>query len=504
MQHSTKLLFNTIASYARILVNTIVTLLATRIALKYLGADDFGLFNLIAGIVVLLSFINGSLLISSQRYFSITIGEKRIKKLQKYFNASLGIHFILASVISIILIAITPILFNGFLNINVEKITIAKEIYYIMIASTAFTIGTIPFSAIINAYEDLVALSLFDIISCFIKLFAAISLLYIDNNLLISYSLFMLFAVIIKMIMEIVWSKIRYKQVNLLRNQIIDISIYKEMLSFIGWNTLGSLAVLVRNQGIAIVLNIFFGTIVNAAYGIANQVNSLVLSFSSTLTTVFTPSIIQAKGAGDEKRMMKIAIFSSKMSFLLSSALALPILIFLKSILDIWLDTYPSCTIDFCKFIILSFLILQLYPGINRAIYANGNIKYYQISISIALILIIPIGTFCFKNGFSPSTILIIMFFSQLCTLFITIYFGHKLCKLSMAEFIKKSVIVPFSLFYTFFYICKRIPIIASCNITEIIICSIIINSIYFITFYFIALNHEERCMIARIIKIKR
>ncbi len=503
MNHSKLLVLNTLASFSRIIVNTIATLIGTRIALKYLGASDFGLYNLIAGIVLLLSFINGSLLISSQRFFSIAIGEKNNNKLGRSFNASLGIHIAVSLLIGFVLLAITPLLFSGFLNITADKLELAKIVYYIMIFSAVITVGTIPFSAIMNAHEDLVVLSICDIVSCIIKLLAAVSLIFISSHLLLTYTVLMLLAILVKMLMEISWSNSRYHEAKVYWHQLFDKNIYQEMLGFIGWNTLGSLAVLVRNQGVAVTLNIFFGTVVNAAYGIANQVNSLVLSFASTLTTVFSPMIIQAKGAKDEKKMMDTAVFSSKLSFYLSSAMALPILLFMREILNIWLGTYPENTLKFCTYIVLSFLVLQLYPGINRAIYATGQIKGYQITLSIVLVAILPVGVLLFKHGYPPYSIMFVMLISQIFTLVSTIYYGQKFCGLEIKSFLVFSVIIPvlfLSVYFGIWHYVNRVLDIRL-GLCGIIAYTIVLELLYLIGFLFIVLNKTEKQMICSIFK---
>jgi len=506
MRHSTKLIYNTVASYARIIVNTLVTLFATRLALKYLGADDFGLYNLIAGIVVMLSFINGSLLVSAQRFFSIAIGEKNEEKLKRYFNASLGIHIIIAVVVSIILFAITPLLFNGFLKISPDKLEVGKVIYYLMIISTAITLGTLPYSSAMNAHEDLVALSVCAIITCFIRMLAAVSLIFIDDNLLLVYTLITLASVVVNMLIEMGWCRLKYKESKVVPSLLINKPIYKEMMGFIGWNTLGSMAVVVRNQGVAVVLNFFFGTLVNAAYGIANHVNALVLSFSTTLTTVFTPTIIQAKGARDEKKMMITAIFSSKLAFFLSSAMALPILLFLKEILDVWLDEYPDTTLEFCSYIVLTFLVMQLYPGINRAIYANGQIKGYQIAIAIALVSIIPVGAFFFQLGYPAYSIMIVMLFFQIMTLVATIYYGHKLCNLDVKDFVLHSVLVPVLVFsgslFVFHYFLKLTGL--QLGLIGIVVYTIVLEIIYMVVYGFVVLNKTEKGMLMGLINKRR
>ena len=432
MKHSHKLLLNTIVSYLKIIINAGVTVFATKIALQCLGADDYGLFNLIAGIIAMLAFLNGALMISAQRFFSIAIGAKDEGRLTDYFNGSLGIHIAVATLMAVVLFAAKPLLFAYVLNINPESIETGKAVYDLMILSSVITIGTIPYSAIMNAREDLAQLSFIEILSCIMKLFAAVVLLFAKGNLLEIYTIFMMLAVLFKMLLEIGYSRWKYKEAKLRPKRLFKKDIIREMLGFVGWNTLGALAVLVRNQGVAVVLNVFFGTVVNAAYGIANQVNALVLSFASSLTAVFTPTIIQAKGAGNDDKMIFSALFSSKVSFLFSSLMALPILVYTPEILNVWLSEYPDNTIGFCRAIVISFLVLQLYPGINRAIYASGKIKGYQISISIILISIIPIGTILFKCGHPAVNIIILMIILQAFTLFSTTHYAHKLCRLNL------------------------------------------------------------------------
>ena len=451
MQHSFKVTINIFTSFARVIIRAIVTLIATRIALRVLGASDYGLYNLLAGTIALLSFVNGALLVSAQRFFSVSIGAGDSRKLNRYYNATLSIHFLLGLIIVLVLFLIRGPLFHHLLNIEDYQVSIGMTIYGIMVISSAITVMTIPFSALMNAHEDMVMIAIADIISCIIKLLAAVVLLFINRHLLLVYSLVVLAATIVKALIEIVWSKSKYSEAKEHIQDMRDTGLMREMLGFVGWNTLGSLAVVVRNQGAAIVLNVFFGTIINTAYGIANQVNSLVLSFATALTSVFSPIIIQSKGRGDYLRMRKVAVFSSKLSFFLSSMMALPILLFLKYILVLWLHEYPDPTYGFCYLIVLTFLVLQLYPGINRAIYASGDIKGYQISLSIILVSILPIGAILLHWGFPAYSIIVIMLISQIGTVIATIYHGVHQCGFGYKELCVNIVVKPI----LYFSLCK-------------------------------------------------
>lgn len=511
MRHSYKVLINIFSTFSRVVINTLATLVATRIALRVLGASDFGLYNLLAGTVAMLSFINGALTVSAQRFFSIAIGSKEYDKLNRYYNASLSIHFLLGCFIVLLLLSFRGFLFDHVLNIESYQVEIGKSIYNIMVISSAITLLTIPFSAIMNAHEDLVMMAIADIVSCLIKLVAALILLLIEDNLLIIYSVIILGATLSKALIEFAWSKIKYQEVSHHISRLTDTHLMAEMLGFIGWNTLGSFAVVFRNQGMAIVLNVFFGTVINAAYGIANQVNSLVLSFATSLTAVFSPVIIQAKGSGNEERMRSVSVFSSKLSFFLSSAFALPILIFLDYILSIWLGHYPDGTGVFCHFVVLSFLVVQLYPGINRAIYASGHIRGYQIALSILLILILPIGSFLFKLGLPPVSIIIIMFISQIGTLITTIHYAVRFCGFDTWDLCKNIAIKPFSCFLFFFVLfnaLKKLPLFSligansqGISLLLLVLFSLVILIIYAPVYFFAVLNNNEQALITQMIK---
>ena len=494
MNHSTKLIINTIASYGRIIVNMIVTLISTRLALKYLGAEDFGLYNLIAGVVVMLSFFNGALMISSQRYFSICIGEKNQDELHKYFNASLGIHILLGLVIGLLLVIAIPFLFGGLLNIPDEKQGVAVAVYGIMVLSSMITVGTIPFSAIMNAHEDMAQMAVIDIAYCIGKLLAALVLMVVSSHLLEVYATVLLLAVFSKMFLEIIWSGKMYPETRIVRHYLFASKKCREMLGFVGWNTVGSVAMIFRNQGVAVVLNVFFGTIVNAAYGIANQVNALVLSFASTISTVFTPTIIQAKGAGDEKRMLDTAVFSSKLSFLLSSVMALPILLFIRELLALWLSDYPDYTLQFCQYIIFTFLVQQTYPGINRVIYATGRIRDYQLVVAVLLIFIIPVGSLLFYLGCEPYAIVLVMLISQALTLLTTTYYATKYCKFDGKKFLLTSAFIPFVLFGGCLLMAQKIELLFSDrSIAFIIVFSMAAVGLYSATYFFIVLTKQEQ-----------
>ena len=446
MEQGKTIIINTVTLYAKIIIAGVVTLLSTRVALKLLGVDDFGLYNLIAGIIAMLSFLNGALLVSTQRFLSVAMGKgASINELTKIFNSSLFIHICLSLLLVATLLILKPIMFSCILNIRPDSIHIAKKVYDIMIISSFVTILTVPYNAAINAHEEMWMFALIESLVALMKLAAAYALYITPYNLLITYTVFMMFAIVIGGIFKYAWCRYRYQETRIFINKMYNRELISQQIGFVGWNTLGSIAVLGRNQGIAVVLNMFFGTLLNAAYGVANQLNVLVSTFAATITTVFSPIIMKYKGQGDKEQMLYVASLSSKISFLLSSIMALPILLELDNILNIWLTEVPDYTLQITRGTIITFVIMQIYPGITRAIYAEGVIKWYQIVISVTILMIIPIGYFSFKLGASPVCIIYCMVIAQILVLVETLYFAYKLIGLDWRHFfieVLKSILV--------------------------------------------------------------
>ncbi|AZB28238.1 hypothetical protein EB354_02620 [Chryseobacterium balustinum] len=388
---------------------------------------------------------------------------------------------------------------------------VAKKVFSVMIISSFITIVVIPYNAALNAREELWFFSISETIVSLLKLCAAIYLLYTTSDLLLTYTILMLFAIGMGGLINYVWCVWRYPECRIKLKGNIDKYLFKEMFAFAGWNTLGSLTMIVRNQGIALILNVFFGVLLNAAYGIANQVNALVITFAGTLTTVFTPMIVKAKGEGNDEKMLFISIFSSKMTFYLSSVIAIPVLVFTPLILDIWLNKAPEYSVEFCRVIIVAFLIMQLYPGITRALYAEGNIKWYQIVISILLVAILPIGYLLYYLELPPISIFIVLVIAQFLTLITTVHFAGKKVGLNIKEFYTSSIIYPCILYIvilSILMIIKNYIFIDNQNL-NLIVNTFIFVSLYSVLYFYFIFNHEEKKILkgiynSLISKIKR
>lgn len=448
MQHSRKIVFNGMVMYLKIIVHTLLTLLATRVALKNLGADSFGLYNLLAGVIAMLSFLNGALVSSGQRFMSIAIGKKDYGELNKIFNVCFFIHLVFSLIILLAFSILGTFFISSILNIPEGMETTAYVMFMLMVVSSFVSVLVIPYTAIMNANEDIYVFALVEMLSSGLKCASAFAIALFASHKLEWYTLMMAFSLITAGGMKVLWSKTRYKETMLHKDLMLDKPLRSKMIGFVGWNTMGSFANVARNQGLAMLLNVFYGTVINAAYGIANQISALVSTISTTITTVFAPSITKAHGAGNDKRMIEIATISSKLTFGICSTAALPIFVFLPTILDVWLSNVPDYTLWFCRFIIIEFLLKQSAPGINRAIYATGKIKNFSIVISILLVSVLPLGYVLLKLGYNAYYVFAVLILAQILTVASEVYFAKKTIPVFDAyKFIRKSLLKPYVIF---------------------------------------------------------
>ena len=385
-----------------------ISLWTVPLVLHALGASDYGIFNLVIGVVAMLSFINGAMTVSTQRYLSVTLAKNDNYQLNKIFNGSLVLHLTIALIIVILFEIAAPFLFSGQLNIPVERQKAAQIVFQCLILNLFLTIISVPFDATLNAYENMLAYSIISIIEALLKLALAFSLSYwLTGDLLVFYGIGLLVVTLITVLMKIIYTLIKYRVLRVSLVHFFDKKIFYEMFGFAGWNTFGAMAGVGRTQGIAIILNLFYGTIINAAYGIANQVNGVLNYFSTTIQKSINPQLMQQEGCGNRTQMVRYAHISSKYSNLMIGMLAIPLFIEAPYVLRLWLHDLPDNTIIFVRLILIMAVINQFSAGIMSAFQATGRIKVYQLVVGSLLLINIPIGYFLLKYGLPAYSILI-------------------------------------------------------------------------------------------------
>lgn len=407
MQVANRVILNTGALYGRMLITVFISLYATRLVLNLLGAADYGLFNLISGVIAMLSFLNIAMTISTQRYMSFHLGTKDQHKLKLVFNSSVLLHFILGLGLVLLFEVAGGYLFDHVLNFPASRTTAAKLIFQFMVVSAFFTIISVPYDATLIAQENMVMVAILGVVESLGKLLIAVMLQYTAYDKLIVYGGLMALLTVLLLVFKQVYCAVKYEESRIRVRSYFDRHLLKEMFAYAGWNMFGAGSVMARNQGIALLLNVFFGTIVNAAYGIANQVNAQLSYFSVTMLRALNPQIIKSEGSGDRARMLRLSMIASKFSFYLLSFFAIPMMIEMPFVLQCWLKQVPAYTVTMCRLIIIATLINQLSAGIQIAVQSVGKIKKYQVVVSTIVLLNLPLAWLLLKAGYPAASVLI-------------------------------------------------------------------------------------------------
>lgn len=415
-----------------------VSLYSTRLILNALGSSDFGIFCIIGGAIGMLGFLNAAMSTTTQRFINYAEGEGKLQKQKSIFTVSISIHFLLSLLMVVIFEIAYFFFFNGILNIPSDRIHSAKWIYQLMLLSTVLTIQTVPYNAIINAHENMRYLSIIGVFQTLTKLIIALIVVHIYIDKLILYGILTTFASLIFMIILQIYCHRNYSECTYSIHKYHNKKLMKEMTSFAGWGFINSSSSMFAQYGMGIILNSFFGTILSAAQGVANQISGQLMVFSRTMLMAINPIIGKKAGSNDITNMMRISLFSSKMSFLIIAFFAFPFIIETPYILQLWLKNVPEWSVCFFRFEITRNMLDQLTITLTSAINAEGRIKYYSILRGCSYFLPLPISLFLFHLGFSPYWFYIIWIFTwNGIGSLIILYYAHKNCGMQYADFFK-------------------------------------------------------------------
>lgn len=441
MQPANRVLKNTGFLYVKILITIFISLYSTRLILNALGAVDYGIFNLVGGVIGMLYFINGAMIIATQRYLSFYMGAGDLTKLKSVFSSSVILHLVIGSTIVILLEIGGLFLFNGGLNIPPDRIGTAKIVFHFMVVSTFFTINAVPFDATINSHENMIFDALLGILESLLKLGIAIWLIYTAVDKLILFGLLTAGLTIFIRIIKGIYCFRNYEECRAQIKSHINIDLLKEMILFASWSLFGLFVFVLRSQGMAILLNLFYGIVVNAAYGIANQVNSNISSFSSNMLRAINPQIVKSEGAGDRERMLRLSVLACKMSFFLLAFFAIPIIIEMPFVLHVWLKNVPENTVIFCQLIIVWGLMQLITTGLMTAITAVGDIKVYQIVVGTFQLFNLPLAYILIKFGLPAYFVFVSSIFLEFIAGGLKIHFAHKIAGLDVKDFLINTLL---------------------------------------------------------------
>ncbi|MBB6056699.1 MATE family efflux transporter [Tolumonas osonensis] len=390
-----------------------VTLYTSRVVINALGVEDYGLYNVVGGVVTLFSFLSGAMSSATQRFFSFEIGRNDVPGLHNVFKMSFNIYVLIVVVVIIFSETLGLWFLNSQLAISPERIDAANWVYQCAIFSFCCTIMGVPYNACIIAYEKMRAFAYISIVDVFLKL-GIVFLLEMDWDDRLE-----IYAILTALVSFIIWCcYYLYARRNFAvsRYQLFwNTEMFKTLFSYTGWNLFGNLAAVMSNQGVNILLNIFFGSTVNAARAIAFQVNSAIVGFVSSLQMSINPQIIKSYAANDHKYMQQLVFAGARYSFFLLYLISIPILLQTDFILKIWLKTIPDYSVSFCRLVVIDALIMTMSGTLMTAFQATGRIKIYQVVVGVVILCNLPISYFFLSVGFDANiTFLVSIFISLL------------------------------------------------------------------------------------------
>lgn len=424
-----------------------VSLFTFRELLKELGVDDYGTYNVVGGVVILFSFLSNAMTQSNQRYISYHIGQKNLELLRKVFSMILNVQVVVSIVIVLLAETVGLWFINTKMNFEGEKMVAVNWLYQFSILTFVIQILQIPYTSAIISFERMSFFSYFSIAEALLRLGVVFSLSLFINNRLIIYGALLCLSALLILIVYVLYCNRAFESCKYYFNW--NRQLFFELIGFSGWNMLGGIGNVGAGQGINILFNIFYGVALNASMGISQQVSSAVSSLVNNVQVAFNPQIVKSYAANDLTYFNSLIFRAARISFCLISIVGIPIIIYMNTILSLWLTIVPSYAVEFTQLTIIFCMIDTLSGPLWTANQASGKVRNYMIIISILILSNLPIAYAILKLGISPVYVLITrIIINGVVLLFRLIYLWKTIC-FPAKEYAKKVLgrVIIFSLF---------------------------------------------------------
>ena len=442
-QHNKRIAKNTMLLYFRMILTMLVTLYTSRVVLQTLGVEDFGIYNVVGGVVVMFSFLNSAMSSATQRFLSFELGKNNIKQFGKVFSMSINIHALIALIIFILAETVGLWFVNTELVIPADRLVAANWVYQSSILAFMITILSVPYNAAIIAHERMGVFAYISILEVSLKLLIVFILQWMAFDKLKLYAVLILGVALVIRLVYGIYCKLKIEGCKY--KWITDKGLFKTLFSYAGWNLWGNLAAVGMDQGVNILLNVFFGPVVNAARGIAYQAGSAIRLFVSNFQIAVNPQIVKRYANGEQRSMHSLILSTSKFSYFLLLIMGLPVFIEAKYLLSLWLGEVPEYTVYFLRLVIIIQLIDSLSGPLMTAAQASGKIKLYQIVVGFLLFLNFPISYFCLKSGLSVNSVFYVNILVSIVALLMRLLIISPLINLDIRTFhrdVTKKLIV--------------------------------------------------------------
>lgn len=488
--NSQRIISNTIILYIRMLIIMVVSMYTARVLLDALGVEDYGLYNVVGGVVSLFAFLMSSMASATQRFLSFYIGKGNDEELRDVFSMSLTTHLFIALIVVLLAETLGLWFLNTYIQIPDGRLHAANIVYQFVIASLFLNIVIVPYSACVIAHEKIQYYAYITIFDAIAKLLIAFYLLTCQTDKLCIYGLLLFVITLLDLLFYCILCRRYFIETKY--RFFYDKRLFMNLFSFSGWTILGQSAVVGANQGTSILINMFHSVVYNAALGVANQLNGALNGLVSNFQTAFQPQITKSYAASEFDYMNRLIHNASKMSFFLLFVVAVPVAINIEWLLDLWLKEVPPLTGQFCILFMIASLFNSIGGPLWMSVFATGKIKNYQICVFIIYLLSILVIYLLFKFGAGPSIAVAITTLVSIVLLVARILYAKLLLPFfSIKNFVCK---VLFPLAYAILTVLTSIFFLTQIfNFSNLLWVTSIIIFIEFFSVLFIGLSKEER-----------
>ncbi len=492
---------NTLVLYVRMFLMMALSLFTSRVILQVLGVEDFGIYNVVGGIVSMMGVINGAMSVSTQRYLTFELGKEDVVRLKQVFCMCLQIYMMLGVLLILLAETIGVWFLNTQLVIPESRLTAANWVFQFSIYSSVCSLLTNPYNAVIISHEKMGVYAYISIADVVLSLAICYLLLVIPIDKLSTYG-FLMF-LLRAMNCGFYWLYCHLKHKETKYTFYWETALFKKLISYTGWNLFGSTAGLVKGQGLNILLNMFFNPSVNAARGIAYQVNSAVHQFFTNFYTAVRPQITKYYAQGDMDNMFKLVFRSSKLSFFLILFISLPLIVEAPFVIRLWLGQMPEYVVPFMRLIIMITAVDSMANPLMTTAHATGNIALYQSLVGSMTILNIPISYVFLSLGFSPLIVFDVSLIISVINLFLRLWIVKRLVNFPVWEYISKILFICLVVSM----VSSILPIILHYYISPSIAVSLMVLVVSLLsagfTIWMIGLTREERQFATNLLKKK-
>lgn len=488
---------NTLALFVRMCFIALLGLISSRLMLQHLGEVDFGIYNVVGGAVNLMTFFNIVLASATNRFLMIELGKGERGNVGKIFSTSLLIHAIIGLVVIGLGESIGLYYVSHYLNVPAERLASAAISYHVSLFTCAICVLQVPFQGLLISYEDFTRFSIAQVVMMVGICLSSFAISYVDGDRLVYFTVFMASSQLLGFILYYCMS-LRYKPRITWK---INRDTGRQMIGFSGWIALGAASAMGKNQGSNVVLNYFFGPVVNSAFSIGNQVNAQISRLSENVSKSFSPQIMKSYVAKEHEHMIMLMASCSKYSFFLLYLVALPFFCKTNYILKLWLGNYPEYTVTFCHIIMINILLTSLSQGFNPAVQATGKIKWFQIVGSSISLATIPVACLSFWMGAKPYLISIAFLSTAVVNVFVSYFMMKRILNFPVRRLFSAIYLRVFPVVLVTLPIIYLDRILGANTIVGLI--SICCVSFIWIAMsvYLLGMNKKERAVVVKMVK---